>query len=135
MDKKTDYKAKILVMDDDEIIIKAIGRILKNLGYLGEFTSNGAEAIELYKEARKSDKPFDLVILDLTVPGGMGGEKTLEKLIEIDPGVKVMVSSGYSENPVMTDFKKYHFKGALVKPYTLNEMEEAITLILEGKNE
>ncbi len=134
MNKKTDYKAKILVMDDEEIIIKVAGRILKNLGYIGEFASNSAEAVKLYKEARKSNKSFDIVILDLTIPGGMGGEKTLDELIEIDPNVKVLASSGYSNSPIMSDFEKYHFKGALAKPYTLDEMKKAIALILEGKN-
>lgn len=117
---------RILVMDDEKMIRDLAGGILKHLGYEVEFSENGAEAIEVYEEAMKSGEPFDAVILDLTVRGGMGGREAIRKLLEIDPEVVGIVSSGYSDNAVMTDFKKYGFRGVVAKPYSVREMSEMI---------
>ena len=117
---------RILVMDDEKMIRDLAGGILKHLGYEVEFSENGAEAVEVYEEAMKSGDPFDAVVLDLTVRGGMGGREAIRKLLEIDPEVIGIVSSGYSDNAVMTDFKKYGFRGVVAKPYNVREMSEMI---------
>jgi PAS domain S-box-containing protein len=127
-------KGKVLLMDDEEAVRKVAGKMLKSLGYEVEFAEEGGQAIELYKEARESGKPFDLVILDLTVPGGMGGKETIKKLLEIDPKVKAIVSSGYSNDPIMADFKKYGFRGVIAKPYKVRELSEELHRVMMGKN-
>ena len=115
-------KGKILVMDDEELIKKSLGLILKRLGYEVEFASNGLEALELYKNARNCNAPFNVVILDLTIPGNMGGEEVIKKLLKIDPQIKAIASSGYSNDPVMADFKAYGFSGIAIKPYKIEEL-------------
>ncbi|MBU1340295.1 MAG: PAS domain S-box protein [Proteobacteria bacterium] len=117
---------KILLMDDEEMIRSLGKRLLEKLGYQAETASDGTMAIQLYKEAALADDPFDLVILDLTVKGGLGGLKTLKTLQQINPDVIAIVSSGYSSDPVITGFKTYGFKMALPKPYSSRSMQEAI---------
>jgi PAS domain S-box-containing protein len=119
-------KGMVLVMDDEEMIRNVAGEMLKMLGYQVEFAGNGAEAIELYKKAEESAKPFNVVLMDLTIAGGMGGKEAIKKLLEINPGVKVIVSSGYSTDPIMADFRKYGFSGVITKPYKIQEMSEAM---------
>ncbi|HXC62220.1 MAG TPA: response regulator, partial [Nitrospiria bacterium] len=93
----------------------------------------GRGAIRRYQEARASGRPFDVVILDLTVPGEMGGKETMEKLREIDPKVKAIVSSGYSNDPVLADFQEYGFSGRIAKPYTMENLGKTIKKCLEKK--
>jgi len=124
---------KILVMDDDETIRYMLKTMLKLSGYGVELTQDGNEAIAQYTKARDENKPFDAVIMDLTVPGGMGGKDTIGKLLEVDPGAKVIVSSGYSTDPVMNDFKKWGFTAAVTKPYTIGELEKTLYNILRKK--
>ena len=105
------------------------------IGYKVEFAREGAEAIEFYQKAKESAEPFDAVILDLTVPGGMGGKEAIQKLLEIDPKVKAIVSSGYSSDPIMSDFKKYGFRGVIAKPYKVRELSEELhRLITEERS-
>ncbi|MDM8538871.1 PAS domain S-box protein, partial [Desulfobacterales bacterium HSG17] len=111
-------QGKILVMDDQESILKIMGRILSRMGYETEMTTDGAQAIQLYSDAYKSRNPFRAVILDLTVPGGMGGAKTIPELLKINPKVKAVVSSGYSNDPIMANYKDLGFCGVVPKPYT-----------------
>ncbi len=123
--RKTTYilgKGKILLMDDETILLEAISTIIKNFGYEVESANNGSKAIKKYLKAMKSGKPFDIVILDLTIPGGMGGKKTMEKLLEINPDIKAIVSSGYSTDPVMANHTAYGFCGVLAKPYDVNDL-------------
>jgi CheY-like chemotaxis protein len=108
------------------------GEILGHLGYEVEFAQDGDEAVALYKTALKIARPFDAVILDLTVRGGMGGKEAIQKLIDIDPDVKGIVSSGYSDDPGMTDFRKYGFSGVVAKPYTLEELGGKLNRVLKG---
>lgn len=133
--KKTIYsgKGKILIMDDDTMLQKSAARILQRLGYDATFASEGNEAIKYYKEALKKEEPFDIVILDLTIPNGMGGRETIKKLKEIDNSVTAIVSSGYSNDPVVSYPLKYGFQGVIPKPYTINEMSEALHQILNKK--
>ena len=126
-------KGKILLMDDEEPVREVGGEMLEGLGYEVEFTKDGAEAIELYKKAKESAQPFDAIIVDLTVPGRIGGKEAVEKLIEIDPEVKAIVSSGYSTDPIMADFRKYGFSGVIAKPYKLNELGEALHKVIAGR--
>ncbi|MBU0569059.1 response regulator [bacterium] len=126
-------QGRILLMDDEEIVREATGEVLKYLGYEVEFAKNGHEAIKLYKKAEESKQPFDLVIMDLTIPGGMGGKEAIGKLKEIYPGVKAIVFSGYSNDPVMADPEKYGFCGVLPKPYKIKEMGEVLHKVLTRK--
>jgi PAS domain S-box-containing protein len=116
----------ILVMDDEEMVRQTIGRMLAYLGYQVAFAKDGAEAVELFTQARESGTTFAAVILDLTISGGMGGEETMERLLEIDPQVRAIVSSGYSDAPIIAEFQKYGFSGVIAKPFTISVLSEVI---------
>jgi len=126
-------KGRILVMDDEEMIRKMLRKILPLAGYEVEVAKDGAEAIDLYAKARESGQPFDAVILDLTIPGGMGGKETIKKLLEIDPDVKAIVSSGYSTDPIMSNFREYGFSAVAAKPYSIEALEETLGEIMAEK--
>ena len=123
-------KGRILVMDDEKMVIKITGHILNRLGYDASFSKDGAQAIKMYKKAMESGNPFDAVILDLTIRGGMGGKEAIKRLTEIDPNIKAIVSSGYSDSPVVTNYKKYGFIGVVAKPYSINELSEKLNEVL-----
>ncbi|MBF0224163.1 MAG: PAS domain-containing protein [Desulfobacterales bacterium] len=120
---------KILLMDDEKMILDMTGRLLNFMGYETVFAMDGKQAMDIYTEAFKSQHPFDLVILDLTVPAGMGGAKTVQELLKIDPYVKAIVSSGYSNDPIMANYQDYGFCGVLAKPFTKAEIEDALKKI------
>jgi PAS domain S-box-containing protein len=124
---------RILVMDDEELIREMVGRMLEKLGYESEFAEDGAVAIEMYKEAQESEKPYDAVILDLTIPGGMGGKEAIEKLLDIDSEVKAIVSSGYSDDPVMSNFQEYGFMGMIPKPFEFQSLSKVLHEAIKGK--
>ncbi len=126
---------KVLLMDDEEVIRDVAGRMLDRLGYKVEFASSGEEVIDIYKQAFQSGDCFDIVIMDLTVPGGMGGKEAIEKLLKIDPDIKAIVSSGYFNDPVMANFKDYGFSGVVPKPYDIDELGKAVKEVIEGGNE
>lgn len=119
-------KGKILLMDDEQIIRDVAEQMLAHLGYTVASTKDGLEAIEVFREAMEAGKAFDGVILDLTIPGGMGGVDAIEKLKEVDPSIKAIASSGYSNDPVMADFKKYGFTGVIAKPYRIAELAKVV---------
>jgi PAS domain S-box-containing protein len=123
-------KAKILIMDDDELVREVAKAMILSLGHSVETAVKGEDTIPLYKEAMESGKKFDLVIMDLTVPGGMGGEEAIKEILKIDPEAKVAVSSGYSNDRVMANFAQYGFSEAIVKPYELKELERLISSLL-----
>ncbi len=123
-------EGRILVVDDDSMIRKVAGDILKHLGYHVEFAVEGGEALTLYRHARETGEPFQAVIMDLTIPGGMGGKETLEKLLEIDPEVRAVVSSGYSSDPIMAHYRDYGFRGVVAKPYRITEMSEVLHQVI-----
>ncbi len=123
-------KGRILIMDDEPIIRTILCKQLRVLDYEVDSVEEGSEAIRSYKNANRSGKPFDAVILDLTIPGGIGGKATIKKLLEIDPEVKAIVSSGYANDPVMADHINYGFKSVLAKPHGIYELDETLQKII-----
>ena len=124
-------KGRVLVMDDEEMLLVMVEDMLVFLGYKPEGACDGDEAIALYTRAMEAREPFDVVIMDLTIPGGMGGEETIKRLLKIDPDIKAIVSSGYSNSPLMSNYKFYGFKERIVKPYTIEELSRALHNVLE----
>jgi PAS domain S-box-containing protein len=125
-------KGKILVMDDEAMVRHILDRMLLCLGYEAKFAKDGVEALELFIRAQQSGDTFTGVILDLTVPGGMGGKDTMARLLKIDPQVKAIVSSGYSNDPIMADFKKFGFAGVIAKPYKISDLGNVLNKVLTG---
>jgi len=130
-DDKTSPVKRVLFMDDEEMLRTLAQQMLEHMGYAVVTVRDGLEAIEKYKQERDSSEPFDAVILDLTIKGGMGGEQTMRELLKIDPDVKAIVSSGYFNDPVMSDFEKYGFMGALAKPYEKKALKEVLESLSE----
>jgi len=122
--------ANILVMDDNDMILNLATEILETTGCNVETAIDGNECIEKYTAATKSGTPFDIVIMDLTIPGGMGGKEAVQELLALDPDAKVIVSSGYSSDPIMANYTKYGFKGILKKPYQLKSLEKELFRLL-----
>jgi len=119
-------KGRVLLMDDEDIILTVGSEMLTELGYDVAIAMDGAEAIEVFAKAREAGNPFDTVILDLTIPGGMGGKETIGFIREIDPSVWAIVSSGYSNDPVMAEFMGYGFNAVVSKPYKVSELGGAL---------
>lgn len=124
-------KGRIIIMDDDQGIQKISKKLINTLGYYVEITSNGTDLLKEYETALKNNNKFDIVILDLTIKGGMGGIRTMELLRKMDPNVKAIVSSGYSKEPVMANYKDYGFKGVLPKPYSLNHLSKILDEVMK----
>jgi len=122
---------RVLVMDDEDMIRNLMGQILTKAGYEPVVAEDGTEAIEAYEKAIASGYPFDAVILDLTIKGGMGGLETIKALLKIDPGVKAVISSGYSNDPVLSSYEEYGFVGAMTKPFTMKEVYQTLEAIVE----
>ncbi|MBS4021393.1 MAG: PAS domain S-box protein [Dethiobacter sp.] len=123
-------EGKVLFMDDEENVRQTAGEMLTFLGYEVDLARDGAEAVKLYKEAFSSGAPYDAVITDLTVRGGMGGKQTVSELLKIDPNVKAIVSSGYSDDALLSDYEKYGFCDVVAKPYRLQELGEVLSGVL-----
>jgi CheY-like chemotaxis protein len=121
---------RILIMDDEPLIRQTVSMVLQRFDYLVEVAADGAEAIEIYRRAAQRNEPFDLVIMDLTVPGGMGGKEAVKLLLDFDPEARVIVSSGYSDDPVMAYYTDYGFKGVVAKPYALKELLPVLEKVL-----
>lgn len=121
---------RILVMDDEAYIRDLLASYLSYAGHEVALAIDGTQAIELYREARATGRPFDLVIMDLVVPGGMGGLEAIQRLLEIDPNVCAVVSSGYSNDPIMSDFARYGFRDAVGKPYKNEELHRVVQRLL-----
>ncbi|MDO9533257.1 MAG: PAS domain S-box protein [Deltaproteobacteria bacterium] len=124
-------QGKILVMDDEEIVRQTLGKLLGYLGYEVMFARDGDEAIEQFIQARELGQTIDAMILDLTVPGGIGGKEAIEKLLQIDPQVKAIVSSGYSDDPIMANFTEYGFSGVIAKPYRVADLSKVLQRVLD----
>jgi two-component system cell cycle sensor histidine kinase/response regulator CckA len=123
-------KGKVLIMDDEPVLRKMISDMLKYLGYESETAANGSQALEMYKQAQQADASFDAVILDLTVPGEMGGAEAADKLHKIDPNVRCIVSSGYSTDPIMAEYKEHGFAAVIAKPYQIAELNEVLSRVI-----
>lgn len=124
-------QGKILIMDDDAQIREVAGHILDSIGYEATQVQDGAEALAYYIRELEDNKKFDAVIIDLTIPGGMGGKETARQILQIDPQAKLIVSSGYSNDPIMADYEAWGFKGVIPKPYGVKELSETIARIVK----
>jgi CheY-like chemotaxis protein len=124
-------EGKILLMDDVVLVLKAVSKMCRSLGYEVETASDGNNAVKKYRTALDEGKPFDAVILDLTIPGGMGGKEVVRELIKINPDVRAIASSGYSNDPVMSDYSSYGFVAVIPKPYDLPGFSRIINSILK----
>jgi signal transduction histidine kinase/ActR/RegA family two-component response regulator len=125
-------KGRVLVMDDEAMVREVALEFLGHLGYEGEAVVSGEEAIAAYRVAREAGRPYSAVIMDLTIPGGMGGKAAVRKLRDLDPDVRAIVSSGYSNDPVMADPGKFGFRGVIAKPYRMRELGEVVDQVLSG---
>ena len=126
----TSQGGRVLVLEDEPSVSRVLARMLQKLGFESEVTSRGEQTIEVYEKALAEERPFQVVILDLTVPGGMGGEETIKRLLSLDPGVKAIVSSGYSDGDVIAEHKKFGFQGLLTKPYGIGKLRETLGEVL-----
>jgi signal transduction histidine kinase/ActR/RegA family two-component response regulator len=125
--------ARVLIMDDEDMILSTAKNILVAAGCSVDCAVNGDEVIVKYKQAKGLGKPYDVLILDLVIPAGLGGKETMAILRELDSGLKAIVSSGYSNDPVMADFSAYGFKGIIPKPYTAQELIRAVYSVVKDK--
>lgn len=125
-------EGSILVMDDEKSIRDLAVESLSRIGYEVITCKDGVEVIEKYEDAMNSGKPFNTVILDLTIPGGMGGVETIRGLMAVDPEVKAIVASGYSNDAVIANFKDYGFEGVIIKPYSIGELSEVLNEVIRG---
>lgn len=119
-------RGRVLVMEDEPVIRAVASEMLEQCGYEASEASDGAQAVLLYRQAKEQSQPFSAVIMDLTIPGGMGGLEALEELLAFDPHVRAIVSSGYATDPVMANYRRYGFRGTVVKPYTLIDFSQAL---------
>lgn len=124
---------KVLIMDDEEMILDVASELLMHLGYTVDTARNGEEAFAKYMKMYESGIPYDVVIMDLTIPGGMGGRELMQRLRERDPGITAIVSSGYSNDPIMANFEDYGFKGIITKPYQIEEISRTLNSVLNDK--
>jgi CheY-like chemotaxis protein len=122
---------KVLLMDDEQIILDVTLEVLRFLEYDVMFARDGAAALDLYKREKEAGAPFNLVILDLSVPEGIGGKDTIALLKAYDPAVKAIVSSGHSHDPVVQDFAEYGFSGRLSKPYKISDLKEILEQLIK----
>ncbi|NLV15598.1 MAG: PAS domain S-box protein [Syntrophomonadaceae bacterium] len=123
-------KGRILVMDDEAKIREVVREMLRNIGYDVTLSANGFEAIQFYIESIKDEAKYDAVILDLTIPGGMGGKETIQKLLAIDPHIRAIVSSGYSNDPILAEFDRWGFKGVVTKPYGIGSLSQVLNQVM-----
>ncbi|MGD0816802.1 MAG: ATP-binding protein [Methanomassiliicoccales archaeon] len=132
--KETEF-GKVLIMDDEEPILEVGSELLRMNGYTVDCAYKGEEALTLYSKAWEEGEPYHVVILDLTIRGGMGGKETISKLLEMDPNARAIVSSGYSNDPVMANYKDYGFLGMVPKPYGIRDMLDEVRRVLNVHEE
>lgn len=124
------HSGRVLVMDDEPLVRELALRMLGRLNFDGEGVADGAEALRAYRAAAQSGRPFDAVLMDLTISGGMGGKDTMAALLAMDPKARVVVSSGYSNDPIMASFRDFGFKAVLGKPYELHDLRTVLSSVL-----
>lgn len=120
-------KKTILVMDDEDMVGEIACQMLEFLGFDAEWVADGADAIREYKKKQADGVPFAAVIMDLSIPGGMGGKEAVTEILNIDKTAKVFVSSGYSTDPIMINYEEYGFSGGIAKPFDLAAMQEMLS--------
>jgi len=123
--------SRVLIMDDEIIIRHSAGRVLSRMGHEVQYASHGEEVIALYQMAHESQRAFDVVILDLIIRAGMGGQEAFAHLRKIDPHVKAIVSSGSTTDPAVLEYANHGFRAVLVKPYGKRELAAALQKVLE----
>lgn len=123
--------AKILVLDDEEMVRDVVRAMLERMGYSLSFAVDGQEAVAKYQVSYDNELPYDIVIMDLTIPGGMGGQEAAQKILKIEPDAKIIVSSGNAADPVMVNYESFGFKGIAEKPYSFEELKNVIFIVLE----
>jgi len=128
-------KGNILLMDDEEQVRNTMGRVLMHFGYSVSFAREGREAIDLYSKALNSKDPFDAVIVDMIIPGGLGGKETAVELLKISPGARIVVTTGYSDDPVISDYKKYGFAAAIPKPCSVDVISSVMHGVVKGRRD
>ncbi len=121
---------RILIMDDEIVICRVTSRMLEKIGFSVETALDGKTALDLYRQASSEGEPYDLVIMDLTIPGGMGGKELIRELLSFNPKARAIASSGYAEDPVMANYSEHGFKGIIAKPYNMNKLYEVIDRVL-----
>ncbi|MDX2494576.1 MAG: cache domain-containing protein [Desulfuromusa sp.] len=124
--------ARILVLDDEELVQQMSGSMLEEMGHQVDHAVDGEEAVEKYRLAHEEGREYDIVICDLTIPGGMGGREAAQKILKIDPQAKLIVSSGYATDSVMANYAEYGFQGRVAKPYRFVELQTVVQQVLEG---
>jgi PAS domain S-box-containing protein len=126
-------QGRILVMDDEHMVREAAATILEELGYEVEFAGNGQEALDKYSQEMRGGRPFDAVIMDLTIPAGMGGKEAVRRLLELDPGARVIVSSGYSNDDIMSDYARFGFSAVIAKPYRIIDLSRTVKGVVASR--
>ncbi|MBN2071632.1 MAG: cache domain-containing protein [Candidatus Krumholzibacteriota bacterium] len=127
---KIDQTTRVLVMDDEKMICDVVSRMLKNEVFAIETALDGMQMLKIYKDAMDAGEPFDVVIMDLTIPGGVGGKDAIREILKINPEAKVIVSSGYANDPVMANYSEYGFRGIVAKPYKKKKLLEVLSHVL-----
>jgi len=122
--------ARILILEDEKIVSDVLGKMIERMGCSAAFSAEGSDAVRIYREAFNSESCFDLVITDLTIPGGMGGQEAAQEILKIDPQARLIVSSGYATDPVMANYSDYGFKGIVVKPYHFRDLQAVVEKVL-----
>ncbi len=125
-------KGKVLVMDDEEMIRNMATLLIQGLGYKVDSAKNGTQALEMYQTELQEKKPYAFVIMDLLIPGGMGGEETIKQLLDLDPQAKAIVCSGDPTQQIMQQYQEYGFQGTLSKPYTLENLTQTLKAVIRG---
>jgi CheY-like chemotaxis protein len=124
---------RILLMDDEQMILDIVSRMLTHLGYKVKTTMDGAQAIAAFTKARQQGEPFDVVMMDLVISNGVGGQDAAPTIRQIDPQAKIIASSGHLDHPVMKEHRKFGFTAVLEKPYKLERLQQVIEGVIAEK--
>jgi two-component system cell cycle sensor histidine kinase/response regulator CckA len=127
----SDHPRRILLMDDEQMILDIVSRMLGHLGYEVQSSMDGAQAIAAFTKAKSQGEPFDVVMMDLVIPNGVGGQEAAPTLRQIDPHAKIIASSGHLDHPVMKDHRKYGFTAILEKPYKLERLQQVVESVIQ----
>jgi len=120
----------ILIMDDEEQIRKVLGEMVQTCGYSFQTVPNGVQALDMFRQAQNDGEPFSAVILDLTIPGGLGGKEVVKEMLSLDPHLRAIVASGYSNDPVLANYEDYGFKGRMAKPFNLVDLSIVLNSVI-----